>query len=477
MKYLIYSTCFVTPHFETELELYKNFVQGENEVRFLICNKQLTRCFANPTNDKSVCSICTSKTMNGLDVVGVEKSSIFYFNDGDGQEFNGDINSLEALMSFKFNEYNIGISVASNLISYTRNHKVDVLNHKDFVKSGIESAIKVLKGSLRILNDYKPDFVIFFNGRFLENRPMMMACQNLGISFMTHERGSDINKYLLNKDCLPHSLSYVKNEISRLWDDAKNDVLTRNKLAHDFFQDRRNGKIQNWFSFILKQKKKLVPINFDESKINIAIFNSSMDEYVTIPDFNNLIYKDDNDAIFQILKEFKQDENFHFYLRVHPNLSGLDIPQNQEINSIGRYFSNLTIIESDSNIDSYALLEKCDKVITMGSTVGVEALYWGKPSILIGRAYFESIKGIKIPSTHKEVIELIKSKIISSDRNEALKFGYWSNTFGEKFNYYEPTNLVEGRFNGIEIKPSFYILLKVRLLSLFKRILSFINIK
>jgi hypothetical protein len=141
------------------------------------------------------------------------------------------------------------------------------------------------------------------------------------------------------------------------------------------------------------------------------------------------------------------------------------------------YFSNLTIIESDSNIDSYALLEKCDKVITMGSTIGVEALYWGKPSILIGRSYFESIKGIKIPSTHKEVIALIKSKIISSDRNEALKFGYWSNTFGEKFNYYEPTNLVEGRFNGIEIKPSFYITLKVRLLSLFNRILSFINIK
>lgn len=473
MKYLIYSTCFVTPHFETELELYKNLIQEGNEVRFLVCNKQLSRCFPNPTNEKSVCSICTSKTMNGLELVGVEKSSIFYFNESDGQAFNGVVNSLEALMKYKFNEFNIGISVASNLISFTRNHKVDVKNHRDFVKSGIESAIKVIKGAFRILNEYNPDCVIFFNGRFLENRPMMMVCQNLGISYMTHERGSDIYKYLLNQNCLPHSLKFVENEIVRLWNDANNDVFLRDKLAHDFFQDRRNGKVQNWFSFILNQKKNLVPLNFDESKVNIVIFNSSMDEYVTIPDFNNLIYKDDNDAIINILNEFKSEKNFHFYLRVHPNLSGLDIPQNQEINSIGKDFDNLTIIDSDSNIDSYALLEMCDKVITMGSTIGIEALYWGKPSILIGRSYFESIKGIKIPSTHNEVIELIKSTISPSDRNEALKYGFWANTFGEKFKYYHPLNLVEGKFQGVKIKPSFYVILREKFISNLRRLYRF----
>jgi hypothetical protein len=467
----------VTPHFETELEIHNNLIRNEHEVSFLICNKELSRCFSNPTNDQSVCSICKSKTQNGLDLIGVEKKSIFYFNQSDSYEFDGIISSLEALKSFQFNGYDIGIAVASNLISYTRNHEVDVLDHKDFIKSGIESAIKVLNGAHRILNEFKPDCVIFFNGRFLENRPMMMVCQNLGISFMTHERGSEIRKYWLNQDCLPHSLVNVKNEIIRLWDESSDNLNYRDEMGHKFFNDRRNGKTQSWVSFILNQKKNLVPINFDESKVNIGIFNSSMDEYVTITDYDNLIYLNDNDAIIQILNEFKSNNNFHFYLRVHPNLAGLDNPQNQQINIIGKEFDNLTIIKPESEIDSYALLEKCDKVITMGSTIGIEALYWGKPSILIGRAYFESIKGIKIPSTHKEVIELIKSKIISSDRNEALKFGYWSNTFGTNFKYYDPINLVEGRFNGIEIKPSFYISLKVRLLSLFNRILSFINIK
>src|SRR5690606_20179770 len=131
------------------------------------------------------------------------------------------------------------------------------------------------------------------------------------------------------------------------------------------------------------QTQNKLPDNFDPSKTNIAIFNSSEDELKVIEDWKNDIYSSQNDAITSIVKNYLKNPDFHFYLRVHPNLGKLDNAQSKEIEKMD--FKNLTVIPAFSKIDSYALMDACDKTITFGSSIGLEATYWRKPSILFGK--------------------------------------------------------------------------------------------
>jgi len=42
--------------------------------------------------------------------------------------------------------------------------------------------------------------------------------------------------------------------------------------------------------------------------------------------------------------------------------------------------------------------------------MGVEAAYWGKPSILVGRCVYERLGSVYMPTTHEEVVELVRKR-------------------------------------------------------------------
>ena len=57
--------------------------------------------------------------------------------------------------------------------------------------------------------------------------------------------------------------------------------------------------------------------------------------------------------------------------------------------------------------------------------MGVEACFWGKLSILIGKAFYEDLDCCYIPKTHQELFELLCFDLDLKDKNNSLKYGYW----------------------------------------------------
>ena len=51
-----------------------------------------------------------------------------------------------------------------------------------------------------------------------------------------------------------------------------------------------------------------------------------------------------------------------------------------------------------------------DKVISYNSLMGIEAVYWGKPSILLGRRPYENLEVVYKPKNHLSVMNLIFKK-------------------------------------------------------------------
>jgi hypothetical protein len=207
-----------------------------------------------------------------------------------------------------------------------------------------------------------------------------------------------------------------------------------------------------WFNYLDKQEKDLLPVNWNDKIENLVLFTSSEDEFVSISDEWNLtLFKSQFEGIKFISDIISNLTNIHLYIRVHPNVEGMSNDYKTLLMKLS-FNNNTTLINYDSPVSSYALLKKCNKVITFGSTVGIEAVFWGKPSILIGKSYYINLKGVIVPKTQDELVNLLTRRIDDlPEAGDALKYGYFMKTFGVEYQYYKPVDLMSGNFKGINL--------------------------
>jgi len=442
------------PHFETELELMSDHLAKGDEVFVLGCRGSLSTCTSNPDKLKTGCLKCTRRCDAGLKKISIKPENIFTLKKSVSVTLPEQFNSIDDLKKFTFDGAALGICVTSSLVSEVRDHKFDTVFYNHKIQKKLYSAVLIYQSCLETFSRVKPDRIYIFNGRFADVYPAVCAAQKLGITFYTHERGGNITTYSLFKNSLPHTaLSFMKQEIEELWNVADEK---KQAIGAQWFIDRRSGIEQAWVSFSAQQEKKRLPDGFDTTKKNIVIFNSSIDEYDSFPEWADSIYGDEITATKRIVSALEYDSSVHVYFRVHPCLKNLDNTQIKRLKELAaEQHKNLTFIWSAETIDSYALLEYCEKTIVFASTVGVEACYWGKPSILIGRSMYEDVDCCYIPKTHEEVIDLIQKSLSPKKQINAIKYGYWEATRGIIFKKFKPTGLFSGAFLDQEIRPKF----------------------
>ena len=464
MKILIYMPfADWVPHLATDLEIATKHIEAGDEVHIIQCSGDLPACEPNPNHIKLTCFLCKSRRDKGLGIIKLPEENRHnlalssFTKDIDTPDFS----SMEELKNFEVDGVDVGMAVASSLISMVREPSPNVIQYKPFVKKNLLMAIAVYRATKHHLKQINPDVFYLFNGRYAPLRPALRAAQDMKIKTYVHERAGVLNKYSLTEDTYPHDIEYQKKQIEKNWDNESDDTK-KNEIAIKWFGERRGGKDQSWYSFTKSQVKGNLPEGFDSSKRNIAIYISSQDEFEAITGWKNQLYRNQTAALKELIN-FKVDDNIMFYLRIHPNLKGLKNTQTRELTDLKSH--NLHIIPADSKIDSYELMDACEKIITFGSTVGVESVFWGKPSILIGRAVYEDIKVCYIPTDQEELINLINQKLEPMDKTGAIKFAYWQVSNGHEYIYYKPESVRHGTFMGKYLKNPQIERLKSKLLA------------
>ncbi|MDY6931779.1 MAG: hypothetical protein SVJ22_07720 [Halobacteriota archaeon] len=463
MKVLIYMPFAAwIPHLVTDLEIIANHLNKGDEVHIIQCSGDIPSCEPNPNYFKLGCILCKSRRDRGLKIVDLPEKfrhdlALHRFRkDCDFPEFS----SIKELIEYKVGGIDYGMMVASTLISMVREPDPDLRVHKKFIENNLRMAMEIYDAIAYHIEEIKPDIFYLFNGRYVAMRPALRASQDLGIKTYLHERAGVLERYVLIEDTLPHDLKYQKNQIDLCWsDDFSFDE--KSDAASYWFEERRCGKDQSWHSYTKSQKKGDLPEGFDPSKRNIAIFISSEDEFEAISDWKNPIYRNQNEAILAILKS-EISEDIRFYLRIHPNLKGVKNTQTREIEEMDA--QNLIKISPEDKIDSYQLMESCEKCITFGSTLGIESVFWGRPSILVGRCFYEDLEGLHTPSNHEELISLINANLDPPPKIGALKYAYWQSVDGEPFIHYSPESVRGGKFMGKYIVHPFFDRLKDNIL-------------
>jgi len=290
------------------------------------------------------------------------------------------------------------------------------------------------------------DRVYVHSGRVSETRAVLRLCQQRRVQCLITEVGCNTEHYEIYENTYFHNLAYIEKDIHRYWNNAK-DAGERERIATHYYQSRAKGMEWDFYSFVKSQKEGMLPADFDPSRHNVAIFNSSEDEFAAVgKEWKNPLYANQLEGLQRIRAELDRlPANTTLYLRVHPNLARLPELTAPLLKLNGPRFH---VIPPDDVVSTYTLMRACNKVLTFGSTTGVEAVFWGKPSILAGVGMYQSLGGNYVATNHEEVMQLLGADLTPKDRQAALIYGYWLATFGIPFLHYRAEKMWNGQFEA-----------------------------
>lgn len=408
--------------------------RGE-EVIWVYCNAKCQSCISNMSSNPAICKNCRIRTHRLLNKYPNKLIAIPLFDKSKHIENDEKylFSNIEELKEFTFQDCNLGYPIASAFISATRNSIMSFSEqHKKYYSKLALQTVERLVHFEKIIKDNKPDCIVVFNGRYFDTAICVEMAKKYHIDYQIKEvldgprcgKSFSIETFF---NCSAFDINNKTAKIYNTWDKSLLSEIEKIKIGNQFYERKRGGDSVTDKSYVEKQRIGLLPQNWDSQKKNIVIFNSSDDELAAVgADYDSYsLFKSQHAGICSILEHFREERDFCFYLRMHPNLSKLANPFINDLLGLADKFNNITVIVPAEKISSYSLLAAADKVISFGSTMGVEANYFGKPSILLAASEYYHLGVCYVPNDVQELYEMIKSELQPLDKDGAIKYAFY----------------------------------------------------
>jgi hypothetical protein len=180
--------------------------------------------------------------------------------------------------------------------------------------------------------------------------------------------------------------------------------------------------------------KNLEGINFPY----FVFFSSSDDEAVGFWEEWNEPLGDQIGCIRKLQDIFDRQGKYRLIVRLHPNLANKSRAVIAEWDKLFNSKSTL-IVRAEQEISSYEVLDGAIGVISFGSTIGLEAVFAGKPSVVLADCGYDELGVVDKPLTWIELerwieeIENIESAILSNRKQMSCVRGFYLATGGNAF--------------------------------------------
>jgi hypothetical protein len=461
--------------------------QAKDEVCVVYCDGSLEYCRTNICASKIVCSVCRALAKKAVKALPKEikvyplGQFVSSQNKKEVQNLKFDYHSIDELKAIEYRGVDIGYSVLSFYVDLRRNlypvfNKATVAFFDQLLRVAAH-----LTHAVEVVDDViKPDQYAVFNGRLFDARPFFRKPCLMGRRVQCFEvEGIPPkweNKSVHFDNSLPHDVIVSNNMIISYWRESAK-ILSEERMievGESFFKGRQSKKAitSRIKSFVAEQVEDMLPEGWNTQKRNFVFFNSSEDEFAGIDkEFDSYKYKPTQREVIETVARLaaEVDPNIHIYLRIHPNLKNVKHQYHSDLLQLGAQFSNVTVVPADSPVSTYSLLDVAEKIITVGSTVGVEAVYHKKPSILLGPSFYRLLDVCYTPKNDDELRAMLKDSLEKKSTVRAIQYGfYWASDKGRTWSYFDFGSAGRARFLGIRIpvSPVFKIFGSMRLFGL-----------
>jgi len=240
--------------------------------------------------------------------------------------------------------------------------------------------------------------IVVFNGRFTHDRAAAAAAESLGVNVLYYDYGGIETYFDLTLTDL-HDWDDLQRRMVRMWDSWGEDKFT---IARAWFANRENRSEPGMELFLSEQRPDRLP-DLPEGHQLVAFFSSSGDEIAELDLDWDKYFGSQEDALRTLAAVVDELPGTTLIVRTHPHMR-LKPKDDRDrwvaaVESIG---GNIHV-EPESPIDSYALMRKVDRVITYGSTSGIEAAYRGKPTAVMGPAAYDKLECVTPLTTVEEL--------------------------------------------------------------------------
>lgn len=465
-RVLVYAPlAYSTPHFETDLEIAQRHLDLGDDVELVLCDGALPSCQLNPAHESKRCLHCVSRNLQGAAQLSrpVKVHTLLAALTAEDSVRLGklptEFANQEALRKFTFDGFDAGMATLSSLIDFARALTIDVRQHATLVRGTLTAAVASFLAVKRLLAAARYDRVYIYNGRWSTVRSAVRACEQAGIEYYTHERGADCRSFALYRNTLPQDKADFRAQVVASWQAASGQPSAIT-IGERFFHDRRQRVEKGWFSFVKSQETGRVPADWERTSERIVFFTSSEFETAAISDkATGRIYASQSKALPRLARELaRRRPRAHIWVRVHPNdKSPAAVAQ---WTAAAQGLDNVTLVPPETAIDSYAMLDGAERVLSFGSTVGIEATFWGRPSISAEDSFFEGLDALHEAHTEASLLELLaRPDLRPKDREAAIAFGYYLNSYGAGFRHFDTSRIsdyeFESPFRGRCLRPDF----------------------
>ena len=438
MKSLFYSAgSLLNEHLGILLDEAKAAFERGEDVLWISCDKSMQICFANLLGESARCNYCRLIDKLGRHELpsGITQTDISEYLTpemiaiAEAERFSYD--SVDDIKALKWKDVSIGYGAIATYVSATRNIYPLIDNKfRKLIDTLMRMEIKLAQAFSAVVGQYNPERVYVYNGRFAQTRPIVnitlaRKIELYNIDVITPEKRFKFRKRLFINS-MPHDINNNFAMMSSYWESSKETPEQREKTARAFFERRRTGNASR--SFIGHQQKGLIPETWDDTKRNILICNSSEDEFFSIgPEWESgALFASQIEAIKKIAEHYITDNSKHFYLKIHPNLTGIKYKYHTDLYKLD--YPNLSVIKADSAYSTYDMIDAADKVIVFNSTTGIESTYWGKPAIALRQTLYAPLGVVYRPQNEGELFDLIdRDNLVSLYNDKILLFGYYYN--------------------------------------------------
>ena len=455
MNVLIFSHVQLWPlHHAETIELALRHLNSGDTVFILSCTGGLSTCPANPAHSQNKCDSCRRQTeftqhkfLKGCHHID------FAVKNTISVDISG-LTTAEKLRQFTVDGVPVGALALSQLVSREKNSYVKIQKFKEELEDWISNGIELAKFTGNILREKNIDKVYSWNGRRISDGAVCFAAKKVDIPCEVYISGVAHGTYMTLGATNVQGLDAHKERIAEIRRQIQYDEIKNWEIeAEKFYQNQKLGNDQfpGFVHFASNFKKKSIKIN----KKCLVIYTSSFHEYFSIEEFSGGVYGDHYDGLRKILSEARLLDIYDVFVRWHPNLRNAGFEEKEIVDKIILDFSfeGITHFASNDEVDSYELCEAADVVVTFGSTMGVEAAYYGKASVIVGRAWYEDLGCMYKPNTHGALVDLLLTIPKPLPNYDALVFGCYMRNFGNhKFKYVQWSKWYVPTLNGRNIK-------------------------
>jgi hypothetical protein len=373
----------------------------------IFCDAVLPSCSINKTGSKTICNACIGRTKHNHSLIGLSASPIPLSSLIDSNEINTQKTLLPTTISpltltdMENPISDIGMGPLSSAISFTRDRNFVEDNTVKLAEKLTLTSLIVHKAVTKAIGLYDPNSIFVHNGRLAEYHSVLITGRKHNIDVFTHEVCTPHTGWYLFKNGRVHDREHYSDLIRTSVTEVPQHTLA--SVAAEYLVNKRRGtsKYENFTSNQNIDQRSYV---IDNDQHVVSIFTSSDDEFAAIgPEWKIPFFDSQHSAIrFIIEKCHLISPSTLFLVRMHPNMAKMhpaDLLPYYQLEG-----KNIHLIPCDSSVDSYSVVDDANVILTFGSTIGLEATYWGKTVVQLGHSLFEHLDVCYLPENKEEVV-------------------------------------------------------------------------